>query len=87
MANFFYTAGAQRLGIGVDDLAYRPKSGNPDNNPYSYRYVVRRDFSPTQPGFAKLNQSLVPVSLVGNGLQLSGRIALQRLAQLVKGGD
>jgi hypothetical protein len=85
MGIYFYTSGARNLGVGVDDLAFRSVFGKPVFGPYSKGYVTERTLFSQKPGYVKLAQDYVPVSLVGNGQQLSGRIELQRLAQMQKG--
>jgi hypothetical protein len=84
MSPYFFRKGASDLGIGVDNLAFQSTYGKPVFGPYSKGYVPNRSLSVSAPGYVKLQQNYVPVSLVGNGQQLSGRIELQRLAQMQK---
>lgn len=81
---YFFRRGATNLGVGVENLAFQSHFDKPIFGPYSKGYVPERNFSVSTPGFVKLQQDYVPVSLVGNGQQLSGRIELQRLAKMQK---
>lgn len=74
------------VGLGAEDIALQPFQTLPKFDGFtSDTYRVRASFNPQAPGFVKMGQDFQPVSLVGNGIQLQGQMALQRLAQLTKG--
>lgn len=71
-----------KLGVGVSDLGLERPSTVPIQSIYGQRYNVRHHLGPVAPGYAKVGQQVVPVSMLGNsGIYLAGQIKLQTLAQ------
>lgn len=55
-----------KLGTGVSDLGFKRPSSVPIQSMYGPRYNVQRSFAPNSPGFVKLRQEVVAVSLLGD---------------------
>lgn len=88
MSFYNYTRKLFGVGLGATDIALQPFQTLPKYDGFtSDSYRVRASFKPQAPGFVKMGQDFVPVSLVGNGIDLQGQMALQRLAQLQKGSN
>lgn len=83
---YFYRPGPNTLGIGVDNLALE-RPGIPVDEPiYGRRYNVRKSFAPlTGASQFPLAPAVPAVSLRGNGVYLSGDMALQALAEFNAG--
>lgn len=70
-----------KLGVGVSDLGFERPSSVPTQSFYGPRYNVRRHLGPVAPGFVKLGQQVVPVSILGSsGISLHGTPKLTTLA-------
>jgi hypothetical protein len=87
MRSFFYRFRntPADAGLGVDNLALERPMPVPADSLYCPRYMVRGQLSPQAPGYVKIRQSVLPVSLAGNGSGLHGQFALVALAELQKG--
>lgn len=88
MAFYNYVRKLYGAGLGATDIALQPFQTLPKFDGFtSPTYMVRGSFKPQAPGFVKMGQDFQPVSLVGNGINMQGQLALQRLAQLQKGSE
>lgn len=73
------------IGTGVERLGFDKPQTDPIYAPYDRRHTVRGDLNPVNEGTMKLVQDFQSVSLRGNGVYLSGQMALQALAQFQQG--
>lgn len=83
--NFFrFFARPDNLGVGVSNLALAQPYGPPGDGMYGDgRRLVKRSFAPTaSPAYMMLNGYVYPVSLAGNGSDLTGQMALQSLVKM-----
>lgn len=74
------------IGVGVEGLGLMKPQTDPIYAPYDRRHSVRGALVPTGEGINKLVQDFQPVSIRGNGVYLSGQMALQALAQFQSNG-
>jgi hypothetical protein len=72
------------IGIGVESEGFQRPTSLPSDNIYAPRYNVKGQLDPQQPGYLKLAQEFVPVSLLANGVYLQGTLALQALSEFEK---
>jgi hypothetical protein len=73
-------------GIGADDMGFVQTMNLTPASIYGPRYNVRLQLAPQAPGFVKMGQQIVPVSILGDsGLGLQGTFALNPLATPNKG--
>lgn len=79
-----YVRGFNGMGIGAGDMAFLQPTTLPIDSIYGPRYNVRGDLDPQAPGFVKLAQQFVPVSLLANGVYFSGDFSLQALVEFEK---
>lgn len=73
------------VGVGVGYLGLDKPQSDPIYAPYDRRHTVRGDLGPVNEGGMKLVQDFQQISLRGNGVYLSGVMALQALAQFDSG--
>lgn len=86
MSFYSYVRNSLNLGVGTRDLAFQRSQSIPIDTVYGPRYNVHRSMAPQAPGFVKLNQQVVPVSLLGyNGLAIPTQRVLQQLVQMERG--
>lgn len=85
---FFRGKTAGSLGVGALGYGFEAPSTLPLYDGWMRpRYQVRGQLDVQAPGFVKEGQQFVPVSLVGNGIELQGQLALQALSQLQNQGS
>lgn len=83
-----YRAGPAALGVGVENLALEMPGRAIDADFYSPRYNVRGSISPRFLTVPNTGQRLPEYDLRGNGVYLSGDIALAALVEAQnKGGS
>lgn len=76
------------LGTGANAMGFKQPQTLPKYDGWLRpRYEVRGQLAVQAPGFVKENQQYVPVSLLGNGIELQGQFALQALAQVTGEGS
>jgi hypothetical protein len=83
---FSFFKGTTDLGVGTRDLGFRRSQTLPVNSVFlgntgRREWNVRRSLGPISgPGYMKLEQQLVPVTIRGSGLGVAGQYELQSLA-------
>jgi len=81
---YSYLVGRSGYGIGVENLALRQPTTLPVDSIYAPKYNIQNSLAPQSPGFVKMYQNFVPVSLLANGVYFSGALALQALSDFEK---
>ena len=75
------------LGTGTSGLGLQqPQTLPREDGFFRNGYKVLKSFGPTAPGYVKISQQFVPVSLVGNGSDIQGQMDLAALARMTNGG-
>ena len=69
------------LGQGVGYLGFERPRPIPAEGYYNPAYMVRGQLVTQAPGAVKMGQTVVPVSLLGNGLSYQGQVLLSPLAR------
>ena len=69
------------IGVGVEGLGLTKPQTDPVYGPYDRRNTVRGDLGPLNGSSMKMVQDLTGVSIKGGGSYLTGRVALQALAE------
>jgi hypothetical protein len=68
-------------GVGVDDLALVQSNNLTPASHYNSRHLVRGSLAICAPGYAKIGQHIVPVSMLGDtGVALQGQMVFAPLA-------
>jgi hypothetical protein len=84
--NYFRTP--ENRGVGTGAFAYQRSQTIPVNSIYDPSRNVRGTLTTTAtPGYMKLGQRVVPVSILGGGSELTGQFALAQLIQMQAQGD
>lgn len=84
MFPYSFIPGADRLGIGVENMGMQRPSTLPVDSIYAPRYNVRGTLDLHSNAYVKMGQNLVPVSLLANGLYFGGTFELQALSMFEK---
>lgn len=81
---YSFQYGRTGFGVGVGNMGFQRPSSLPADNIYAPRYNVKSQLDPQAPGYVKLKQEFVPVSLMANGVYFQGTLAMQALAEFEK---
>lgn len=73
------------VGVGVGGLGLMKPQSDPLYWPVPRNQAVRGTLAALEGGYMKLEQGVTPVSLKGNGADLTGALSLQALAQFQSG--
>ena len=80
---FSFLKATDNVGVGTRDLGYRRSTSIPIDSTYlGPQWNIKRSIGPVNnPGYMKLAQQVVPVSVRGSGIGISGQYTLPQLIE------